>query len=110
MGSFPVVNFVDSGTRRRRFQPAPRSSQQEAGPSGGGSSVPRNQAGPSDVAELQHKHDDTLETNTSAVGRAAPLETVQVVGHCLGVEFDSSSSRGRCHGYVDYQKEPLHHG
>ena len=50
--------------------------------------VPRNQAGPSNVTEFQHQHHNTLETNTSStVGRAAPLEAVEIVGHRLGVDL-----------------------
>ena len=50
--------------------------------------VPRDQAGPSNVAELQHQHDNTLEANTSpTVRRGAPLETVQIVCHRVGVDL-----------------------
>jgi len=50
--------------------------------------VPGDQAGPSDVTELQHQHDDALETNTSStVGRATPLETVEIIGHRFGVDI-----------------------
>ena len=64
-------------------------SEQKAGPSGGKVLGSLGiQAGPSDVAELQHKHDDEIETNASTVRRVAPLETVGVVGHCLGVDLD----------------------
>ena len=50
--------------------------------------IPWNQASPSNVTEFQHQHDDTLETNTSStVGRGAPLEAIEVVGHRLRVNI-----------------------
>jgi len=50
--------------------------------------VPRDQAGPPDVTELQHQHDDTLEANASStVGRATPFEAIEVVDHRLRVNL-----------------------
>ena len=51
------------------------------------SRVPRNQAAPSDVTGFQHQHDNALETDTSTVRRTTPLETVEVVGHRLGINL-----------------------
>ena len=67
----------------------PWSSEREVGLSAGETSwVLRNQAAPSDVTELQHQHEDTLETNASStVGRTTPLETIKVVNHRLGIDL-----------------------
>ena len=52
------------------------------------SQVPRNQAAPSDVTEFQYQHDNALKIDASStVGRTTPLETVEVVGHCLRVNL-----------------------
>jgi hypothetical protein len=59
--------------------------------------VSGEESGVSDVAELQHKHENALHANTStSVGWRSPLETVHVLFHCARVHLEALHLLDQC--------------